>query len=44
VASLREQLAAAGPTYLSHVREVVEQGRFDDLGWGDPMRWVADPH
>jgi hypothetical protein len=88
VASLRERLAAEGPTYLSHVREVVEQGRLDDtfvdaicepaevftyggmiahvltfaahrrtlvalaldaagiddLGWGDPMRWVADPH
>ena len=88
VASLREQLAAAGPTYLSHVREVVEEGRLDDtfvdaicepaevftyggmiahvltfaahrrtlvalsldaagiddLGWGDPMRWVAHPH
>jgi len=88
VASLRERLAAEGPTYLSHVREVVEQGRLDDtfvdaicepaevftyggmiahvltfaahrrtlvalaldaagiedLGWGDPMRWVAEPH
>ena len=85
--SLRERLAAEGPTYLAHVREVVELGRLDDtfvdgicepaevftyggmiahvltfaahrrtlvalaldaagiedLGWGDPMRWVAEP-
>ncbi len=85
VASLRRRLAAEGPTYLAHVREVVEAGRLDDtfvdalrepaevftyggmvahvltfaahrrtlavlaldrhgigdLGWGDPMRWVA---
>ncbi len=85
--SMRERLAAEGPTYLSHVREVCEQGRLDDtfvdalcepaevftyggmiahvltfaahrrtlavraldkygvsdLGWGDPMRWVAEP-
>jgi AraC family transcriptional regulator len=83
--SLRARLAAEGPTYLSHVREVAEQGRLDEtfvdalcepaevfthggmiahvltfaahrrtlavlaldkhgideLGWGDPMRWVA---
>jgi AraC family transcriptional regulator len=86
VDSLRQRLAEEGPTYLAHVREVVEQGRLDDtfvdalcepaevftyggmvahvltfaahrrtlvllaladagvgdLGWGDPMRWVAD--
>ncbi|MEP9362397.1 AraC family transcriptional regulator [Nocardioides sp. CN2-186] len=85
--SLRGRLAVEGPTYLSHVREVVDQGRLDDtfvdalcepaevftyggmiahvltfaahrrtlvalalgahgvdeLGWGDPMRWVAQP-
>jgi AraC family transcriptional regulator len=84
--SMRERLAAEGPSYLSQVREVVEEGRLDDtfvdalcepaevftyggmiahvltfaahrrtlavlaldkygvtdLGWGDPMRWVAD--
>lgn len=87
LSSLRERLAVEGPTYLSHVREVVEQGRLDDtfvdalcepaqvftyggmiahvltfaahrrtlvalafgshgveeLGWGDPMTWVAQP-
>jgi AraC family transcriptional regulator len=86
ISSLRERLAREGPTYLSHVREVCEQGRLDDtfvdalcepievftyggmiahvltfaahrrtlavlaldkhgvtkLGWGDPMRWVAE--
>ena len=86
VASLRQRLAQEGPTYLEHVREVVDQGRLDDtfvdalcepaevfsyggmiahvltfaahrrtlavlalakhgvgdLGWGDPMRWVAE--
>jgi AraC-like DNA-binding protein len=86
VASLRQRLAQEGPTYLGHVREVVEEGRLDDtfvdalcepaevfsyggmiahvltfaahrrtlavlalarhgvgdLGWGDPMRWVAE--
>jgi AraC family transcriptional regulator len=85
--SMRRRLAEEGPAYLSHVREVVEQGRLDDtfvdalcepaevftyggmiahvltfaahrrtlcvlaldrfgvteLGWGDPMRWVAEP-
>jgi hypothetical protein len=85
--SARRRLATEGPTYLSHVREVCEQGRLDDtfvdalcepaevftyggmiahvltfaahrrtlavlaldkhgvtrLGWGDPMRWVAEP-
>jgi AraC family transcriptional regulator len=85
--SMRERLAAEGPTYLTHVREVVDAGRLDDtfvdalcepaevftyggmiahvltfaahrrtlvalafdrhgvgeLGWGDPMRWVAQP-
>lgn len=85
--SMRERLAEEGPTYLGHVREVVEQGRLDDtfvdaiceepqvftyggmiahvltfaahrrtlvalaldhhgvteLGWGDPMTWVAQP-
>ncbi|HET9500212.1 MAG TPA: AraC family transcriptional regulator [Marmoricola sp.] len=84
--SMRRRLAEEGPTYLAHVREVVEQGRLDDtfvdalcepaevftyggmiahvltfaahrrtlcvlaldrfgvtgLGWGDPMRWVAE--
>ena len=84
---MRERLAVEGPTYLSHVREVVEQGRLDEtfvdalcepvevftyggmiahvltfaahrrtlvalaleshgvgeLGWGDPMVWVAQP-
>jgi AraC family transcriptional regulator len=87
VDSLRRRLASEGPTYLSHVTEVAEQGRLDDtfvdalcepaevftyggmiahvltfaahrrtlavlaldkhgitdLGWGDPMRWVAEP-
>ena len=86
LASMRERLATEGPTYLTHVREVVEAGRLDDtfvdatcepaqvftyggmvahvltfaahrrtlavlaldaygvtdLGWGDPMRWVAE--
>jgi AraC family transcriptional regulator len=85
--SMRRRLAEEGPTYLSHVREVVDAGRLDDtfvdalcepaevftyggmiahvltfaahrrtlcvlaldrygvtdLGWGDPMRWVAEP-
>lgn len=85
IESMRERLAGEGPTYLSHVRDVCEQGRLDDtfvdalcepaevftyggmiahvltfaahrrtlvvlaldaagikdLGWGDPMRWVA---
>jgi AraC family transcriptional regulator len=84
--SMRRRLAEEGPTYLTHVREVVEHGRLDDtfvdalcepaevfsyggmiahvltfaahrrtlcvlaldrfgitdLGWGDPMRWVAE--
>ena len=84
---MRERLAAEGPTYLAHVRDVVAAGRLDDtfvdalcepaevftyggmiahvltfaahrrtlvalalgthgvedLGWGDPMRWVAQP-
>lgn len=87
LSSLRERLAVEGPAYLSHVCEVVEQGRLDDtfvdalcepaqvftyggmiahvltfaahrrtlvalafgshgveeLGWGDPMTWVAQP-
>jgi AraC family transcriptional regulator len=87
VDSLRRRLASEGPTYLSHVTAVAEQGRLDDtfvdalcepaevftyggmiahvltfaahrrtlavlaldkhgitdLGWGDPMRWVAEP-
>ena len=87
VGHLRRRLARVGPTYLGHVREVVEEGRLDDtfvdalcepaqvftyggmaahvltfaahrrtlvalalehhgipdLGWGDPMRWVAEP-
>lgn len=87
IASMRERLAVEGPTYLSQVREVCEQGRLDgtfvdalcepaevftyagmiahvltfaahrrtlvvlaldaagikDLGWGDPMKWVAEP-
>jgi AraC-like DNA-binding protein len=86
VDALRRRLAEEGPTYLSHVREVVDEGRLDDtfvdalrepaevftyggmiahvltfaahrrtlavlaldkhgvtdLGWGDPMRWVAE--
>jgi AraC-like DNA-binding protein len=85
--SLRSRLAVEGPTYLGHVRDVVDRGRLDDtfvdalcepaeiftyggmiahvltfaahrrtlvalaldahgitdLGWGDPMRWVAEP-
>ena len=85
LSSLRERLAAEAPTYLSHVRDVVDQNRLDDtfvdalcepaevftyggmiahvltfaahrrtlvalalashgvedLGWGDPMLWVA---
>lgn len=85
IESMRERLAGEGPAYLSHVRDVCEQGRLDDtfvdalcepaevftyggmiahvltfaahrrtlvvlaldaagikdLGWGDPMRWVA---
>jgi AraC-like DNA-binding protein len=85
--SMRRRLADEGPRYLSHVRDVVDQGRLDDtfvdalcdpaevftyggmiahvltfaahrrtlcvlaldrfgvndLGWGDPMRWVAEP-
>jgi AraC-like DNA-binding protein len=85
--SMRERLAVEGPTYLGHVRDVVEQNRLDDtfvdalcepaevftyggmiahvltfaahrrtlvalafahhgldeLGWGDPMLWVAQP-
>ena len=84
---MRERLATEGPTFLSQVREVVEQERLDDtfvdalcepaevftyggmiahvltfaahrrtlvalalskhgveeLGWGDPMVWVATP-
>ena len=87
LSSMRERLATEGPTYLGHVREVVEAGRLDDtfvdalcepaevftyggmiahvltfaahrrtlvalaftahgieeLGWGDPMLWVAQP-
>ena len=87
VASLRARLAVEGPTYLSHVHDVVDAGRLDDtfvdalcepaevftyggmiahvltfaahrrtlvalaftrhgideLGWGDPMLWVAQP-
>jgi AraC-like DNA-binding protein len=87
LSSLRERLAAEGPTYLSHVHDVVAAGRLDDtfvdalneqpevftyggmiahvltfaahrrtlvalafarhgvedLGWGDPMLWVAQP-
>jgi AraC-like DNA-binding protein len=85
--SMRRRLAEEGPTYLAHVRDVVDSGRLDDtfvdalcepaevftyggmiahvltfaahrrtlcvlalnrfgvtdLGWGDPMRWVAQP-
>jgi hypothetical protein len=84
--SMRERLAVEAPTYLTHVREVVDANRLDDtfvdalclpaevftyggmiahvltfaahrrtlvalaldhhgvgeLGWGDPMRWVAE--
>jgi AraC family transcriptional regulator len=87
LSSMRERLAVEGPTYVSQVREVVEQERLDDtfvdalcepaevftyggmiahvltfaahrrtllvmaldshgiseLGWGDPMVWVATP-
>jgi AraC family transcriptional regulator len=87
LSSMRERLAVEGPTYLTHVREVVDQNRLDDtfvdalcepaevftyggmiahvltfaahrrtlvvlalashgiseLGWGDPMVWVATP-
>ena len=87
LSSMRERLAVEGPTYLTQVREVVEQDRLDDtfvdalcerpevftyggmiahvltfaahrrtlvalalskhgveeLGWGDPMVWVATP-
>jgi AraC-like DNA-binding protein len=87
LSSMRERLATEGPTYLTQVREVVEQDRLDDtfvdalcepaevftyggmiahvltfaahrrtlvalalskhgveeLGWGDPMVWVATP-
>jgi AraC family transcriptional regulator len=87
LSSMRVRLAVEGPTYLSQVREVVEQDRLDDtfvdalcepaevftyggmiahvltfaahrrtlvvmaldshgiseLGWGDPMVWVATP-
>jgi AraC family transcriptional regulator len=86
IESMRARLAVEGPTYLTHVQEVCEQGRLDetfvdalcepaeiftyggmiahvltfaahrrtlvvlaldaagitDLGWGDPMKWVAD--
>jgi AraC family transcriptional regulator len=86
ITSLRSRLAVEGPTYLGHVRDVIEQGRLDDtfvdalcepaevftyggmiahvltfaahrrtlavlalashgvedLGFGDPMRWVAE--
>ena len=86
--SLRERLAVEGPTYLSHVHDVVDRNALDetfvdalcepaevftyggmiahvltfaahrrtlvalalgkhgldDLGWGDPMRWVAGQH
>jgi AraC family transcriptional regulator len=85
--SMRRRLAEEGPTYLAHVRDVIDGGRLDDtfvdalcdpaevftyggmfahvltfaahrrtlcvlalnsfgvtdLGWGDPMRWVAEP-
>ena len=30
LSSMRERLAAEGPTYLSHVRDVVDTGRLDD--------------
>ena len=87
LSSMRERLAVEGPTYLSHVRDVVAGDRLDDtfvdalcepaevfthggmiahvltfaahrrtlvvlafgrhgvedLGWGDPMVWVARP-
>jgi len=87
LSSMRERLAVEGPTYLAHVRDVVDHDRLDDtfvdalcepaevftyggmiahvltfaahrrtlvvlafgrhgvedLGWGDPMLWVARP-
>jgi len=87
LSSMRQRLATEAPTYLGHVREVVDQNRLDDtfvdalceqpevftyggmiahvltfaahrrtlvalafgrhgideLGWGDPMLWVAQP-
>jgi AraC family transcriptional regulator len=87
VTHLRTRLARVGPTYVSHIREVIDDGRLDDtfvdalcepaqvytyagmvahvltfaahrrtlvalalehhgvsdLGFGDPMRWVAEP-
>jgi AraC-like DNA-binding protein len=87
LSSMRQRLAAEGPTYLAHVRDVVASDRLDDtfvdalcqpatvftyggmiahvltfaahrrtlvvlafgrhgieeLGWGDPMTWVAQP-
>ncbi|QIX28136.1 helix-turn-helix transcriptional regulator [Nocardioides sp. JQ2195] len=87
LSSMRARLAAEGPTYLGHVRDVVDAGRLDEtfvdalcaepevftyggmiahvltfaahrrtlvvlaldshgiseLGWGDPMKWVAEP-
>lgn len=86
IAAMRARLAVVAPTFLSHVREVSEEGRLDDtfvdalcepaevftyggmiahvltfaayrrtlvagaldaagireLGWGDPMTWVAE--
>jgi AraC family transcriptional regulator len=86
--SMRARLAEEGPTYLAHVRSVVERDQLDQtfvdalcdpaevftyggmiahvltfaahrrtlvalaldhhgvegIGWGDPMRWVAEPH
>jgi AraC family transcriptional regulator len=88
IPSLRSRLAVEGPTYVTQVRTVAEDGRLDDtfvdalcepaevftyggmiahvltfaahrrtlavlaldkhgvtdLGWGDPMRWVAQSH
>ncbi|KRF16659.1 AraC family transcriptional regulator [Nocardioides sp. Soil797] len=85
--AMRARLAEEGPTYLAHVRSVVEDGRLDEtfvdaicekpevftyggmiahvltfaahrrtlvalaldshgiteIGWGDPMKWVAEP-
>jgi len=87
LSSMRARLATEAPTYLSHVRSVVDEDRLDDtfvdalcepaelftyggmiahvltfaahrrtlvalalgrhgvteLGWGDPMLWVAQP-
>ncbi|MDN5895260.1 MAG: helix-turn-helix domain-containing protein [Nocardioides sp.] len=87
LSSMRQRMSTEGPTYLGHVREVVEDGRLDDtfvdaiceqpevftyggmiahvltfaahrrtlvalaldshgvtgIGWGDPMKWVAQP-